>query len=367
MNSCTSSFRRYLTWFVSIVLTLLFLFFGFSEWLLRTKVEPQDILFAHVEFFHTTQARNAVFGDSHTSKGFTGQADFANLGYPSENIRTACRKAQLYFENRDPEIVILQVDPHLFADYRLKEDEQLRFYREADNAKFSWWELRVANNYFRRDLFQYWKKFLTGPTSFVSRFHMEDDGAILDSRSLEATSDLERQKQVQTRLAFQLPTVDIHSHPFGEDISSTIQYLKGRGARVVLVSFPVSPEYRIQAEQNPSYQNAFKAFATFAEREEVEYLNFCDAFDELQMFSDADHLSPKGARQFAELLVRNLRASVDTNVKVYSGRERWSSREVLRPAVDCKQADRIVKFAAGSQTPRKTHASSPARQPCQGV
>ena len=309
MSSCTSSFKRYLVWFVAAALSLLLLFFGLSEWLLRTKVEPQDILFLHVGFFHSTKAHNAVFGDSHTSKGFTGQSDFANLGYPSENIKTACAKAQLFFEHRDPGIVILQADPHLFADYRLKEDEQMRFYRDAANATFAWWEPRIANNYFRRDLFQYWKKFLSGPSSFVSRFHMEPDGAILDSRSFSDNSPEARQKQARTRLDFQLPPSDVQSHPFLTDYSNTIRFLKGRGARVVLVSYPVSPEYRQQAEKNPSYQNAFDVFADLAKREGIEYLDFHDAFDDLKMFSDADHLSPEGAKQFAELVVYRLSGS----------------------------------------------------------
>jgi hypothetical protein len=99
---------------------------------------------------------NAAFGDSHVAAvPDFNKKDFVNLGIGATTIRRMNDRVRYYFGKTTPGQVIIQADPHLFAEYRL--EAQGSYVPEA----YSNLRLRILDPRHRGFMQKYWVTLLT--------------------------------------------------------------------------------------------------------------------------------------------------------------------------------------------------------------
>jgi hypothetical protein len=234
-----------------------------------------------------------LFGDSHAARSFSHPA-FANLGYPGDTMDTLIYKVRRYFKQRDPGIVILQADPHMFAAYRQLENDYLDFFDSHDATS-----LRITKNYFLNNILQYWQVFLSKGI-FESQISFEASGAQLSRTDwTKLYSTAERLSMAQQRIALHKPEENFENGDFAKKYKAVIAYLKKREASVVLVTFPVSAEYRQFAGDEPRFSAAIRFFQQLAEQFDIQYINCFACVEDDHLFADEDHLNKAGATEFA--------------------------------------------------------------------
>ncbi len=268
--------------------SILFFLLG-SELLIRAKVAPQDLFEKHRHLFFNSDKTNAVFGDSHGAQGFTGEPDFVNLSFPSESIDIIYKKIKLYFKSRTPHKVVLQADPHLFSDYRMKEraDDYVELFK---NPRLPYFQILTPRH--QKFLLYYWKNFLAG-SDFKNHFQMNPDG----SQMMDKKEKRSHVYDLQGRIFLQRPRGDFEKSHSMKKYFEVLDYLKSRNADVCLVTFPVSPAYVEAARKFPEFEKARQFLEKIAAQHGFRYASYWDAFSDAGMFVNEDHLGIEGARQ----------------------------------------------------------------------
>lgn len=296
MNSSTFSFRHWLKvfWVTWVLIVVLFLFS--SELLIRIKVEPHDNFEEHRRLFFNSNKSNTVFGDSHGAQGFTGEEDFVNLSYPSESVDIIDSKIRLYYAHRAPKKIVLQADPHLFSEYRIKENVK-DYIRSFENSSPP--ILQILTPRHRKFLFLYWKALFSG-SDFKSRFHINPDG----SQEEDATqAQKEQNADLQDRVRLQSPQKNFQISPSIVTYQKILEYLKERKATVCLVTFPVSSRYSEEAGRFPEFEEARQWFQRMASQYGFIYANYWDSFKDPNLFLNEDHLNFESARMLTEKIL----------------------------------------------------------------
>jgi hypothetical protein len=155
VNSSTSSFKRWLIVFLTLVLGVLVPFLTASEWMLRTYVLPVDAFESIARKIRDSSIPNAAFGDSHAAAVTNfDDKDFINLGLGGTTIRQMSERAHYYFSKVKPGKIIIEADSHLFAEYRL-EAQGVHIPELYDSR------LAVFDGRHRGFMLDYWKRFMT--------------------------------------------------------------------------------------------------------------------------------------------------------------------------------------------------------------
>jgi hypothetical protein len=151
VSSSTSSSRRWLYIFFAIVVTISAGILAASEWLIRAQVLRQDNFEWIAARLRDSTQSNAAFGDSHVAAvPAYNTNDFVNLGVGATTIRKMDQRVRYYFSKIEPGDVIIQADPHLFADYRLQAQGS---YVPETYSKF---RLRAFDPQHRGFMLDYW-------------------------------------------------------------------------------------------------------------------------------------------------------------------------------------------------------------------
>ncbi|WP_194470117.1 hypothetical protein [Bradyrhizobium sp. CCBAU 51753] len=155
MSSFTFSSKHWLYLFLSIVVTVVVTFGVASERLLRIYITPIDNYEWIASLLVSSSQPNAAFGDSHIAAvPDYNKPDFINLGIGGTTIRKMNDRVRYYYRNLQPGQVIIQADPHSFAEYRL--EAQGSYVPEVYSA----YRLRILDPRHRGFMLEYWKRFL---------------------------------------------------------------------------------------------------------------------------------------------------------------------------------------------------------------
>tara|TARA_R110002167_G_scaffold24188_2_gene85450 strand:+ start:328 stop:1248 length:921 start_codon:yes stop_codon:yes gene_type:complete len=302
VNSSTSSSEprlgRHFALWAGLALLLALGFALASEALVRLAVVPHDLLARHRVFMAGAQSADAIFGDSHASLGFTGADGFVNLAFPGENLATVAGKARAYYRQRQPGRVIVQADPSMLSPAR---DREPPVSYDDLGGERRW--LRIAEERHRTRLLAYWRVWRKGE-GFASTRRFEADGAQTRTDRLADTAPAAREALALEEALKQRPPDALNDSPGLRELQALVGWLRGKGARVCLVGFPMAPDYRRHADARPAFAAARAAFAALAARHSVPYRDFSAAVDDLSLFVNADHLNRDGARQLAPRIVR---------------------------------------------------------------
>ncbi len=288
--------RRYTAIWLGVAMAVVALFAGASEFLIRAQVEPNDLLTRHVALLAASTSRDAVFGDSHAALGFSGQPGIINLAFPGENTVTMISKARSHYRKVRPGLVILQAGPHQFTANR---DRDVG--RDYDDGRVQIGGLRVLSDWHRPQLLKYWRVVLRGE-EFTSNRDFQPDGSQTVAKIFAALTDAERHRDGEETVLSQIPPDDLRQTIGFKSLHDFIPQLIARGARVCLVSFPVSKAYRGLAVNYPSFAKARMRITALAARYGIRHVDFWAAFSDDAVFSNSDHMNLTGARHLARLV-----------------------------------------------------------------
>jgi len=301
VNSSTFNFKKWLFVFAAAASLTAFVFLLSAELLIRTKVQKKDAFEHHRALFFNSDSRNAVFGDSHASQGFTGQKDFINLAAPSENLDIILGKISLYFSQRPAGKIILQIDPHLFSDYRenMNAGSFLKDYQSP--AEPFLYSLTARH---RINLINYFKVFLKRG-AFQSKFVLQKDGAqTLDEPMTQSRTPQEIREQTRRRIKLQAPAPGFENGKTAGTLKKILSLLKTKNADVCIVSFPMSPQYLMFSQNYSGFKDAQNFIEQLAGQFGYSYFNGWNKIQNPDLFSSEDHLNTAGAALFAEMAVK---------------------------------------------------------------
>jgi hypothetical protein len=269
--------------------------------MVRSQVEPNDLLPLHLRLFHSSQERDAGFGDSHMAFGFYPPPGMVNLAFPGENIDNMQYKARKYFATRPPGRVIVQADAHMFAHYRISPTRAYNESFDKSPDKQSALMPRVLGLYHRPKLLAYWNVWLRKGT-FESRLKLSSNGWTESNEHWAEVDPETRKTLVRERATLHEPAEDFSQSAFAGAYRHLIEDLVARGARVCMVEFPVTAEYR-QEIFGGTYQAAREWFAAQARQLGVRYMAHAQGYARRpELFGDMDHLNAQGAREFSRLI-----------------------------------------------------------------
>jgi len=279
--------------FVASFAISLLLLAGATEWLLKAQVAQSDTQAAHLRLLAVAETANAAFGDSHAARGFDAPSGFVNLAYPSENIEDMIAKIDTYYAARAPGQIILQADPHLFAPYRLFAQQQS--YDQPTS-------LAITSDRHRPRLLAYWGTFLRNGGHLESKVEMTAAGSLLSEGDWSQVPPRRRRYEAQVRSNWHRIRDTERLGIAQERYAALLDDLTELGARLCLVSFPVSADYS-KALENSGHDQLVSFFENQALRVGARYVDAREAISEPQLFLDVDHLNRLGAQQFSPGLI----------------------------------------------------------------
>lgn len=289
----------------------LLLHLGF--WLLYVKVISAGGLQKQKAALYLQKNNKAAFcwimGDSHPMMSLNPailQGSFNWAGTSEYYFLTWFKLRKLLQENPAPGIIVLPLDLHSYSAQgnalllnhelddtfwcRLAGPEALSRFG-AGNEFLRWWisarYFPYAGQFYR--LFSFRKK---------EGFDADPQGFVPATGNLAYLPGKEVKTQAKSRFDShfgKFPAVDSLQV---KALDSIISLCRQKAIRLVLVSFPLSKEYRHLASGHPGLHQA-DSISTLRKKTN-HYLNYSGFFkDNGNFFSDPDHLSPEGARIFS--------------------------------------------------------------------
>lgn len=297
-TSSSEAARRGLIRFATLFAMTALLATGASEWLVRTKVVPQDSYASHISLLQRTEHTNAAFGDSHTARGFTAGNGFVNLAFPSEGVSHMAWKTAHHFADKTPGRVILQADPHLFAAYRLH--RAFEPYPEIVATESRHSVLRIAEPRHRARLPGYWMRFIESGLRLESKVRQTPEGALLSPGDFSDLSPRAQTLEARKRARIHLPGPDHLIAPAQREYMEMLDVLTQEGAEICLVTYPVTKAYldAVGAAHLP----ILRFFKREAARVGAVYVDARRTIQDQGLFRDPDHLNAHGAQTFSDLL-----------------------------------------------------------------
>ncbi len=332
MNLSTSSSRRWLRIFFAILVPVCGGYLAASEWLIRTQVTPHDNFEYISSRLRASTQPNAAFGDSHVAAvSDYDTKDFINLGIGATTIRKMDQRVRYYFQKIKPGQVIIQADPHLFAEYRLQPQGS---YVPEDYSNL---RLRALDPQHRGFMSSYWSAFLLKRTFTKESFNsdmlwqvvrqllspaasaplaeapaqqpespalaQEPSDGTPPPRASEAAAEpppdaAEMAKFnafMDSEVATHTPVRDFRSRDEARIYRNMIDFLISRGAAVCLVNYPVDKFYRERADAIPTFGETREFYKEIARENHIPYVSFWDRFDDPSMYQNTDHVNRKGS------------------------------------------------------------------------
>jgi hypothetical protein len=315
----TSNSRRFLIVFFLIVGLVPIPFLAASEWMLRTFVLPYDSFEYIAKRLRETTNPDAAFGDSHVAAVSTYDRDgIANLGIGATTIRRIASRVEYYYTKIKPGKVIIQADPHLFAEYRL--EAQGAYIPES----YAQGRLRVFDERHRRFMFEYWKKFIkqgglhvreeagrpdqlwrtmaakeaTKEKEAVKSGSSQKDGETLKPGPLNANDPkivAEFEAFMDWEVGVHTPVIDFRRRDEARIYAQMLDFLIARGATACLVNYPVDLNYRKRADKIPLFAEVRDFYKELAAQRHIRYVSFWSRFDDPSMYQNTDHVNRKGS------------------------------------------------------------------------
>ncbi len=295
----------YGTWAKVVIITFMLLTTTLvvaSEWMLRTQVAPADVQKQHAAFFRASTSRDAAFGDSLMTYGFTGGAQIANYANFGESYIITAEKIRYHYKNISPGLVVLQADPMQFSIARYDSDannedrRKLAFARDEPKLLIT-----IEEN--RGSLSSLWWTFIR-KGKIESLVRLNKDGSRTREDRFDDYSPATRTRQTHDFINTLRPATDsLETNRNWNAFSEVVEYLIDQGAKVCLLHFPVSIEFQAMAEEESFYTQTKMAIQKFADEKSLPYIDASKWIEGAQMYADPYHLSYLGAPIFSARII----------------------------------------------------------------
>jgi hypothetical protein len=306
--------------------------------MVRTYVLPLDNFEWIANRLRNSTQPNAAFGDSHVAAvPDYNTRDFVNLGIGATTIKRMDQRVRYYFGKIKPGEVIIQADPHLFADYRL---EAPGTYVAEDYSNF---RLRAFDPVHRGFMWQYWTKLLgshalkerestTNDQLWQTAYKLDKEGASQQGAGQPAapapgasasapgasapapgasapapssSAELPAKADAEVLIKFNAfmddevsahtPVANFREREQAGVYRDMIKFLISRGATVCLVNYPVDRYYRERADAVATFGQVREFYREVARENHIPYVSFWNRFDDPSMFQNTDHVNQNGS------------------------------------------------------------------------
>jgi hypothetical protein len=247
--------------------------------------------------FFSKRTDFVVFSDSHGANGLNEQEGFSNFSMRGDNLISIADKAKFYVNLHQPKGVILPADSHLFANYRLMQDQSPKV---NDFLMSTAPVFEFMRPIYRQYLLEYWKGVFHKAS--VSEDIYKDKKKKILRITDKQSSEIKRisSLRVQLHRPIRKPVRSIHAHAF-ED---AIREISAKETKVCIVAFPLSTPYRDEMKKYMSFDLTSKYFQSIAEKYNIVYIDYRSKFKDNQ-FSDPDHLNTEGARNLTSQILND--------------------------------------------------------------
>lgn len=298
-NSSTSSSRRYLIGLGGTVVLLVTAYVLLAEWLYREVVWPT---FGSQVIWKLYDTDDAVFGDSHFQDGLAALVGFNNLAAPGNSLLETKLKILRYYEHKKGFRVIIDMCTARFAN---SPDFVRDAYEPFRKDKPTVFMFRTV--FIQQALYYIYHNFIL-PLRILATYHrFSPDLLLSDGRPVWETHLLDEPEEVRQRWvdsAAEAPSPDVTVTPHFAIFRDILDFLRGRDAKVCLVTPPVMTTLRSNAIGSATYQAAFADFAKLANAYGAHYVNFYLRDYPDHLFRDSTHLNRAGSMRFSDEIVR---------------------------------------------------------------
>ena len=123
MNLFTFNFKKFYISFVIFFLASILFFIIGSEIIIRYLVVQNSTYEIIRDDLRNKKNDFAVFADSRGANGFEDSKNFSNFSLPGNNLMSIIKMAEFHIEKNQLKGIIVQLDPHLFSNYRLFDNQ----------------------------------------------------------------------------------------------------------------------------------------------------------------------------------------------------------------------------------------------------
>lgn len=278
-----------------------------SEALLRFVVIPNDHFYKQLEIFGALEHTNVVaFGDSHMSQGFFPKhPDMINLGYPGEGFDQIAEKIGFFLETKTTDNIILQIEHHMFADYRFGKYKRDYAHYFGPHATWSS-DFALSDPHLHTRLLKFWAFFFKNLGQFPNTSHMHQNGAMTVDLMLNIPPTEADLKYTKRRLKEHTLHENYRDRDTWQLVRDTIQMIKNRDIGLCIISTPVSPYYSDPIDKMPLVREATQRIQNIAIEEGIPYFSYRYIYDDkLEYYRDLDHLNEQGARDLAKRVLND--------------------------------------------------------------
>jgi len=277
---------------------------GASEFLVRTRVEPNDHFWRNVAIFFSARSGNVVLGDSIPARGFHGAEGYVNLAMPGEPPVVTELKASVYLNSRTPQNVIISLNPNIFRRATRVRMEQYHDIYVAPREPL----LRISKVRHKERMLGYWLVWLSG-REFHNNVNIPAAGGIVmrnpaENLAYAKMSPAARRDDAADNVARDMIGEAYREHENMQIIGRIVAHARSKGGKTCLVTFPYSPEYRLAARAYPRFDEVRAYFRGFAAQVGARYVDAWSRYDDTTQFLDPSHLTEDAARRFAPEVVR---------------------------------------------------------------
>lgn len=295
--------------FVFTNLIFLISFYSYCEYLIRERIEPNDVLFESLRFIKYSDNNWVALGDSRPSRNLAKSNFISNWSFGSENLDVVKEKCTyLIREKKAVKYVLLQADPHIFCHNLLSFDSPHYDLVYSLNNSFNN-PIKCFSSYHKGKLLKYIESRFSNDL-LTSRYFLSKNGSIVEKKQLSWGDLSSEQRTINARHRFfidQSPVDYWNESRFYELYSNLLQELISNDIIIVMISYPISTEYFNEIKNNKIVNDIKQFFAdTALTFDGIYYLDLSSSITNPSLFQDQDHLNSKGTEFFNHILRRNL-------------------------------------------------------------
>lgn len=296
------------------------------EWFMRSVLLEQT-------HFHITYDRLndeiikgievVAIGDSHPMNDLNMDTDaFLNMGMGSETILQSYYKYKYYLEKgMRPKLVLLQADDYIFSSYRgdnLNMDKYARFINnedlkeirrfimlpdiKSDNINSFLYQLRPE---YAAKLHSTFIKYVKQGFRIESSSYVTSNGSVLHKGKWSDKNQQERDTRALERVQKHMPSSDkMQISYLSTYYEKFITLAKEKGAKIILVKYPLTPEYRL-AIISQKIIKVEKYINWLKDKHNLTILSYKNWSDDNSLFVNMDHLNMEGAKKFTNVLMQD--------------------------------------------------------------
>jgi hypothetical protein len=304
--------KKRLIWFISLLLIVLVSLSAIYDSLAGTRTENYV-----TNLTLTPKEINYLFvGDSHGSDDLdenTLNVGSYNISQPSDNFKDIYAKL-LYLINLNTQInnLVIEIDPHLFANYRISQNnnEMILNYLDFKNSK-KIYKVNILEYYLRKCpiisqknrnfIFKASLKKIINLFESKQRFH-----TLTINKGIKNKLKSQNDEEALKRIMYHYSNGILDENEIKYYFTKIIEIAKDNNINIIGIRYPISKYYFLHSE-NQLFQNYITEIDSFIESHITTIYDYKTIFlEQDEYFANSDHLNEEGANHFSKILKNDI-------------------------------------------------------------